>query len=108
MFATKDYTNKAEGGLSFKRGSSVYVLLRNEGGWSTGVYVRFLSNIYYKNLIGITLRNITFVVTKQNSSGMANGVYGTFQESAVSDTRTTSKLFTLEYSLLRVRILVIR
>ena len=53
MFATKDYTNKAEGGLSFKRGSSVYVLLRNEGGWFTGVYVRFLSNIYYKNLIVI-------------------------------------------------------
>ena len=61
-----------------------------------------------KRLIDITLYNISFVVIKQNSSGMANGVYGTFQESAVSDTRPTSKLFTFEYSLLRVRILVIR
>ena len=36
MFANQDYTNNEEGGLSFERGSSVYVLLRNEGGWCTG------------------------------------------------------------------------
>ena len=33
MFATKDYENKAQGGLSFGRGSSVYVLLPNGNGW---------------------------------------------------------------------------
>ena len=38
MFATKDYENKAQGGLSFKQGSSVYVLLRNGNGWCTGRY----------------------------------------------------------------------
>ena len=38
MFATKDYENKAQGGLSFKQGSSFYVLLRNGNGWCTGRY----------------------------------------------------------------------
>ena len=43
MFATKDYENKAQGGLSFRRGSSVYVLLRNGNGWCTG---KILMNLY--------------------------------------------------------------
>ena len=36
MYATKNYRNKAKGGLSFRSGSSVYVLLRNGNGWCTG------------------------------------------------------------------------
>ena len=43
MFATKDYENKAQGGLSFRRGSSVYVLLRNGNGWCTG---KILMNLF--------------------------------------------------------------
>ena len=42
MFATEDYENKAQGGLSFRRGSSVYVLLRNGNGWCTG---KILTNV---------------------------------------------------------------
>ena len=36
MYASQDYTNKEQGGLRFKSGDSVYVLLRNGGGWCTG------------------------------------------------------------------------
>ena len=36
MYASQDYSNKAQGGLSFKSGDTVYVLLRNGGGWCTG------------------------------------------------------------------------
>ena len=36
MYASKDYQNTAEGGLSFKTGDSVYVLLRNQNGVCTG------------------------------------------------------------------------
>ena len=38
MYANQDYNNTQEGGLSFESGSSVYVLLRNAGGWCTGMY----------------------------------------------------------------------
>ena len=36
MYASQDYSNKAQGGLSFSSGDTVYVLLRNGGGWCTG------------------------------------------------------------------------
>ena len=36
VYASQDYENNGEGGLSFTRGTPVYVLLRNEGGWCTG------------------------------------------------------------------------
>ena len=41
-YATRDYTNKSTGGLRFKKGDVVYVLLRNGNGWCTGMYPYYL------------------------------------------------------------------
>ena len=33
LTGNEDYTNSAQDGLSFKKGQTVYLLLRNEDGW---------------------------------------------------------------------------
>ena len=85
-YANKDYTNKEQGGLSFKRGSTVYVLLRNRDGWCTGMYY---SKAYLESYI-LIYSTLLFLICTYHAifvSGMSSGKYGLFKESAVSRRR---------------------
>ena len=96
MYASQDYTNKEQGGLRFKSGDSVYVLLRNGGGWCTGKNNANKKTTNFQIVILVQLNLNSFILINTFIfTGMANGVYGTFRESAVSRTKISK---TLNYS----------
>ena len=83
LVGREDYYNPEQGGLSFSRGDTVYLLLRNQDGWLVIHFYKMcmlLWKIDNKNLI---ICDTSFLSKLFRCTGMANGVIGTFAESEV-------------------------